>query len=140
MTNRDSSIVSQTIIKAAADVVSGQGGDIAQVASEIAGVYLSTLELITSEAPAPQAAPAQPSQSTTPQSTGGTVTIKNPGNAPDGEPAEPAWLQAEAASKGISGEVWDNRKDLPRFGGERNPKSPWFKAVNGGDGIWPPRD
>lgn len=137
MTNRDSSIVSQTIIKAAADVVSGQGGDIAQVASEIAGVYLSTLELISDQAPAPQAAPAAPAPA--PQQVGGTVTIKNPGNAPAGEPDFPEWLPTEAAKQGVSGEVWDNRKDLPKFGGDRNPRSPWFKAVNGGDGIWPPK-
>lgn len=136
MPTKDSSIISQTIIKATADVVSGQGGDFAAVASEIAGVYLNTLELIADTEPAQQAPQtngggARPAVAT----AGGTVNVKNQSGL---DPVD--YLPAACPECGGT-EVWDNRKDLPQYGGSRNPKSPHFKCANKscGHGFWPPR-
>lgn len=133
------SIEAQVILKEAAatartdpSVTVGQvAADYAQALADVKIVLRDDESLVTP----PVAAPLHTAVS----DGGGTVTIKNPGKAPQGEPDIPDWLPAEAAKAGVSGAVWDNRADLPQFGGDRNPKSPWFKAVEGGAGIWPPR-
>ena len=61
----------------------------------------------------------------------------------------PDWLvdqikAAEGTDKAIkmvngSYELWDNRGKHPDFGGDGNPKAPWFKDKNGDGAIWPPR-
>lgn len=53
----------------------------------------------------------------------------------------PEWFDAAYASSAVTpGEdLWDNRSDLPQFGGKRNAKSPWFKGADSGEGIWPPK-
>jgi hypothetical protein len=53
----------------------------------------------------------------------------------------PPWLASQFAASGCypGEDLWDNRKDLPEFGGKRNPKGPWFKGADSGEGIWPPR-
>lgn len=56
----------------------------------------------------------------------------------------PEWLgsqiaAAAASGKGVSNELWDNRRFLPQFGGDGNPKAPWFKDKNGDNAIWPPK-
>lgn len=57
----------------------------------------------------------------------------------------PEWLEGELNALVEKGklaegaELWDNRRYLPNFGGDGNARSPWFKAKNGGQGVWPPR-
>lgn len=132
------SIESQVVIKATTErvIAAAAGGvdlDFASTAEETADALIAVKEKIGGAEPA-QVAPPAGGGAATPS---GYVKIKNPGNAPEGEPAVPDWLAPAAAAEGVT-EVWDNRKDLPQFGGDRNPKSPWFKAPNG-TGIWPPR-
>lgn len=59
---------------------------------------------------------------------------------------KPDWLDAafaELVSKGevaaSDNEVWDNRDKLPKFGGQGNPRAPWFRTSKGKVSIWPPR-
>lgn len=68
--------------------------------------------------------------------SGGGMKVRSP---MQGQPL-PDYLPPECPSCGGS-EAWDNRKDLPEFGGTRNAKSPHFKCVNKqcGEGFWPPK-
>jgi hypothetical protein len=86
--------------------------------------------------------------------------IKDPRGGVDerGKPnviGNPSWLVSEIESLEASGkvfgrkdgciELWDNRGDLPQFGGDRNPKMPFFKEKNDAKakneclGVWPPK-
>lgn len=90
-------------------------------------------------------APPQPQ----PQSQGGGGGIKifkrlKTAEFPDGVP-NPDWLQrqidfANKQNEANETEFWDNRADLPKFGGNRSAKSPWFKGKNNKDvAVWPPK-
>lgn len=84
-------------------------------------------------------------------SSGGRVKVKKQLEGHD----VPEWLEKQVewligkgditAADGAVVEVWDNRRFLPDFGGDRSPKSPWFTTVNKepgeqyGTGIWPPK-
>lgn len=140
------SIESQVILKEAAETVrqntaAGVTTDLEAVALDLAEAFIAVQAKLNESAPDPVVSKPQGGGATQPAPSqgGGGVTIKNPGKAPAGEPDVPEWLASQAAAAGVSGPVWDNRADLPQFGGDRNPKSPWFKAVDGGAGIWPPR-
>lgn len=68
----------------------------------------------------------------------------------DGEKVpNPDWLKAQIEAavgtknaitlSGGSYELWDNRRSLTRFGGDRSGNLPWFKDKNGEGAIWPPK-
>lgn len=58
----------------------------------------------------------------------GDVTVKG-----DQHGELPAWLYGECTSRGIS-MVYDNRNGVAA-----NPKRPWFKCVDTGTALWPPK-
>lgn len=87
---------------------------------------------------APRTTSAAPAAAAPARQGGGGVEVLKQIDAP-----LPDWLTAEyvANAKGVQqGEkFWDNRKYLPNFGGDGNPKAPWFKGADSKAGIWPPR-
>lgn len=79
--------------------------------------------------PAPQAPVAAAPQ-------GGVPRIRKQGPWP-----LPEWLESQLASSKVTPgeELWDNRKDLAMFGGTKTSNIPWFKGVDSGEGVWPPK-
>jgi hypothetical protein len=92
--------------------------------------------------PAPQASygGGAPSGGTSPYKVFKRITDEN-GEKIGNPPWFEAQVQAANAKQGANEtEFWDNRARLPEFGGDGNPKAPWFKGKNNGDvAVWPPR-
>jgi hypothetical protein len=97
----------------------------------------------------PASGPSTTTAAPTPAASGGRVKVRKP---LDGQPL-PDWLEKQVEwliGKGdipdtSTVELWDNRGFLPEFGGDKNPRGPWFTTVEKpagsqyGVGIWPPK-
>ena len=142
MVSTNTSIEAQVIIKEAAATVregtrEGKELDLADEAADLAQA-LADVKLILNGAEPEVATVTPPTNggASAAPAAGGDITIK----AFNDDLGMVDYLPG-ACPKCNSSEVWDNRKDLPINGGDRNPKSPHFKCANKscGHGFWPPR-
>ena len=146
MPSKDAYIGAQVIVK---EVGAAVASGVLDATEDATNAYANVLkDLLENVAVALESTVAE-----TPTAPAAAAASVSPGSAaPAAAPATPASgsrrIKKLNESLGIpdwfdsvvgSVEVWDNRSDLPKFGGSRNPRSPWFKAVDGGDGFWPPK-